>query len=1065
MPIPGEIPVSLMREEPVITESINLFGPASAEEIAAHDNRERDELGFVEATKEAFSLDNAAINFYDYLNRKASYAPDPDFDFTQHSTKLLAGIQSTWHDKFKGVASLDEALDLRETILAEQETAERLADNGFTGGFARMAAGVLDVDMLLPGIGPAKKMSLLARAARGAGYGAIVGTVAESGLATFGETNDWSTVPVAALMGFTVGGAIGAIRPRVGLATEIVDDAPEVPPIKPVVASQPPAIHKAAKDLAENANDPVAVRELDSLDHVINDYSGARVFVGDEGTIGERATDFISGLSTRKELGEGWPSKVRAALSKGPFADDATRMWDSGSPTMRSLSVSLFEFADGSVVNNKSGAMLKEFLFGHTYKVQAEVYDTVTSAMIKKKGLGVFDFKGKTEYMRDLNRRVYMAANDLNLERTPKLDDDVADILAGIRDMSEKFRKEGAGGFGGERAVPGFENLKEKAAYIPLPWNPDRLRGVLTKLEKEMGSKSAARARLNKAVKQAYISANPDMPEDVANQVALALVRRQLAKGDIMDTNIQALLKSDDSRDLLVEALVDNGATKEQAEAMLSKLSASDVEKGTISYGRRRTNIDLAGEYEGIKIVDLIDPDLQGVLMRYSDAMSKRIALSRHGIDSKRKMVAIKNQIKKELGNSSQADKEATERFIDYMFEYFEPGTVDKHINPWMRRAKASVNLSLLSKLGITQGAETGAVIAATGVTNFVRASKVLTQASQGMHKKALLEDFGFLMGNVAYERGLLRSDFAADAAVDVISSSSKLARTFDNVLAKGQHFQSMISGYTKVVESQIQLGAIAGANKIFRGLKAGKPDDLNDMFKSMGVTKGSIKSLQKLVDDGVIEFGEHGHVERLNVQQWPMRIREDFGIASLRLARQMTQRSMAGESIQWLHDPSWAIFGHLQTFPLLAMRKQFLRNAGRKDGQLVSLASWGLGTATLAAMVTAMTEGHDMTPEYLARRAFTLNNALGWTAPGIDLFAVMTGLEEYAPGGRYAQDVSIPLLSVATRAQGIPEALVGLVPGMEFTATDKRAMQVLPVVGGAVFMGRVWDAARTDYE
>ena len=33
------------------------------------------------------------------------------------------------------------------------------------------------------------------------------------------------------------------------------------------------------------------------------------------------------------------------------------------------------------------------------------------------------------------------------------------------------------------------------------------------------------------------------------------------------------------TRDLLVEALVDNGATKEQAEAMLNKLSASDVEK------------------------------------------------------------------------------------------------------------------------------------------------------------------------------------------------------------------------------------------------------------------------------------------------------------------------------------------------------------------------------------------------------------------------------------------------------------------------------------------------------
>ena len=93
-----------------------------------------------------------------------------------------------------------------------------------------------------------------------------------------------------------------------------------------------------------------------------------------------------------------------------------------------------------------------------------------------------------------------------------------------------------------------------------------------------------------------------------------------------------------------------------------------------------------------------------------------------------------------------------------------------------------------------------------------------------------------------------------------------------------------MISGYTKVIEAQLNLGAIAGANKIFRGLKAGKAADLNDMFQSMGVTPQSIKSLQKLVDDGVIEFGADGHVAAMNVSRWPNRIREDFGLASLRL-------------------------------------------------------------------------------------------------------------------------------------------------------------------------------------
>ena len=1082
MPIPEEIPVNLMQEREVAEGNTNLFGPQSAEEIAAYDNRPRRDDAFVDMWTDALALDNFGVNVYDYANRKNKYKADPDYNFMDHAEMLTSGVPSAWHDKFEGVASLDEALDLRDSIISEVKTAEKLMDTGVSGVLARMAAGVLDLDMAVPFIGPAKKMSVFAKAARAGLYGAGTAGLTEAGLATFGETNDWSTVPAATLMGLVVGGAIGAVEPKVGLTTQIVDGDPAAkaaewadPNVnalrefswdgKSNAAVQPDAVRKAADDLILNAQDPTGIAEIDGLDHVINEYSGARVFIGDEGTLGERAAKFAASLETREALKSGYPKRVRDALAKGPLADDATRLWNSGSPTMRSLAVSLFEFSDALVVNNKSSAMLSEFMFGHTYKVFDQVYNQVASASFKRKGFGHLDFKAKDAYLKDLNMRTMMQANDLNLGKITKLDDDVSDILAGIRDLSEKFRREGAGGWGGARPVPGFEKLDAKAAYFPMPWNPDRLRGVLRSIEKSTGSKTKARAKLSGAIKQAYMAANPDMEEEVANQVALALVRRQLAKGDVEDTNIMALLKDDDSRDLLIQAFKDNGVSEDQAELLMQKIAGSDEDKGRVSYGRRRTNIDLAGEYDGIKMIDLVDPDLQKTMLRYSDTMSKRIALTRHGIDSKRKIVAIKKQAKNEMANLNQADKAELEKFLDYMFEYFEPGTVDKHINPWMRRAKATTNLSLLSKLMITQGAETGAIISATGMGNFIQASKVLREASKGMHKSAIMDDFGFLLGNFSYESGLMRSDFVTDAALDIMTSSSKLARTFDAVLAKGQHFQSMLSGYTKVLESQLKLGAVAASNKIFRNLRDGKSADLTDMFGSMGLDAASITKLQKLVDDGTIAFNADGHVEALNVQKWPMDIREDYGLASLRLARTMTQRALAGESIQWLHDPSWAIFGHLQTFPLTAMRKQFLRNMGRKDGQMLALTTWSMGTATLAAMLSSMTEGTEMTPEYLARRAFSLNNAIGWVAPGLDLFATMTGLEEYSPGGRYAQDVSIPLLSVATRAQGIPEALVGLIPGMEFDASDKRALQVLPVVGSAVFMGRVWDAARTDNE
>ena len=192
-------------------------------------------------------------------------------------------------------------------------------------------------------------------------------------------------------------------------------------------------------------------------------------------------------------------------------------------------------------------------------------------------------------------------------------------------------------------------------------------------------------------------------------------------------------------------------------------------------------------------------------MFQYNDSMSKRIALTRHGIDNKSKMETIKNQVLDEIQQAAEEsgkvvpkeDMEAYKRFLDYTFEYFEAGSVNKHINPWMRRAKQMTNLSLLSKLGLTQIAETAGILATAGFKSFIASSELMRSLFKdpgGINIRQISEDLGWCVGNLGYEKGLMRSDMVADAALDMVTAAPSVTRTIDDLLAKGQHVQSVLS-------------------------------------------------------------------------------------------------------------------------------------------------------------------------------------------------------------------------------------------------------------------------------
>ena len=330
---------------------LDLLGAGVTGEQARYEStRELQEEDFQSLFERGLRTSNALRGIFDETVRKASYEPDPNFDLKAHFAAVTEGIPSMYHDKFSRAQSLEEAWDVHRGIKSDLEDMQVLGDNGVTGTVAMIAAGVIDVDAVVPFLGKAtqvtkavqlasdaKKITMAQKAihtlqtagkawtakaiakvdsiAGGAWAGAKAAMVTEAVLAEVGDTNQWADVPVAMLMSGAFGGAIRMTQGiPVGLSTREVGSGKSV---------------NLATDLAENAADPTFTRQLDDkLEGNLNSYTGAGVF-GDrmqQADLRARAAAFAGTLQPLQAFASGWLQKARGALKAAPFDDDFTRL-------------------------------------------------------------------------------------------------------------------------------------------------------------------------------------------------------------------------------------------------------------------------------------------------------------------------------------------------------------------------------------------------------------------------------------------------------------------------------------------------------------------------------------------------------------------------------------------------------------------------------------------------------------------------------------------------------------------------------------------------------------------
>jgi len=298
---------------------------------------------------------------------------------------------------------------------------------------------------------------------------------------------------------------------------------------------------------------------------------------------------------------------------------------------------------------------------------------------------------------------------------------------------------------------------------------------------------------------------------------------------------------------------------------------------------------------------------------------------------------------------------------------------------------------------------------------------------------------------------------------------------TTKNFLVRGREFLNQanyIQGYTSLVNTvrsfQQEVAVLGMMDKISRMIKDGDMEAFQlggRIQRDTGLDVDHFNRLKQLVDDGTIVFKTEGtilgdvtYVDRLNLHLWPEDLAQDFASALGRSEAQIVQQALAGETSRWMHTVWGASLTHLQTFPLLAIQKQFFRNAMSRDGQTVALALAAYGSAYMALSLRDMLTGTERDAAERAKTAFGYSNITGWMPMYSDPVMSVLGFEDLRVNsfGPYARPFSVPIVDTFNNLYRAPGAAVRAMQGDD-DWTDRQAVRSVPffrLVESAVRVG-----------
>lgn len=636
------------------------------------------------------------------------------------------------------------------------------------------------------------------------------------------------------------------------------------------------------------------------------------------------------------------------------------------------------------------------------------------------------------------------------------------DVHPAVKQAAEEIQKGTDMVFGKalQSGLSGFENIKRKAGYLPIQHHKESYRHYVSRYGKDATVDLVAKS---------YMSAMPKLEKKKARVFARATVHR-FSEGDI-DFRAGTLMP-DESWDILESHLKAEGFKMDDMDSLKKQfgdlIQDNQENKGRVRFGKERIPMDLSVTNGEMRMLDLVNTDVEGVLGNYSMSMAGNIAMAEAGIKNRGQWRKLRNAILKEDPDLETA--------LDNLERTFTTGRIGGGIeNKYVALASKLPVLMYLNNLGLTQLTESGTAIATYGIHNFMSTG---TKAMRGMYKgesgmDGLAQEVVDMFGWVGKDHISMAPHLNLELQKRSLTGV-KAVDYAEGLINHGMSIQGYTSGFNFARSAQQHIALNGLAQKITKYIDTGK--GLDNQLVKLGIGDelfDSIKAnIKKHGSDGTL-YGNKEY-KHYGLSKWDNATRDKFIDVIVRNMDGIVQKANAGESSAWMSQDVGAMLTQLKKFAIESVRKQAIRKYNVGDGLLITSAATNLAVAGLILSAGNYVKGSDTEVQMsdVLRNGINYNADFGSLASLWDIGVSLSGADE----GFYANPYSIfsdgvfgiPALSAANDLVRLPANWADVVTGNPDN-DSVRGTLTTPIIGNHIMFSRMqrswYDNEETDKE
>lgn len=543
--------------------------------------------------------------------------------------------------------------------------------------------------------------------------------------------------------------------------------------------------------------------------------------------------------------------------------------------------------------------------------------------------------------------------------------------------------------------VEGYDTIVPDALYIKHKWDGIAMSTLARKHDKAFVVNLLKQAILagnefKRAAKYGQLgdSLTDDFKEKTAAHMADAIFERFTTRPDTLNLARAGWLTKKETGELRrrAEQLI---ANPEDLKHLMSAAEGRDAR--LVNELLSQIEMDTNFTINGIAVRNLLDTNLGSSLDTEIRRSAGKTAMAEMGFESQDAFLDMTQKAGKysreTLGLSEEELKRTNlhnQKLWNLVMGENLEADADSALAGFARAFRKQATLASLNQVGFAQAAETGRLVAAIGVRQFIsqipQYKRMIRNMKNGTFKDGMLNDieaaFGIRLGdNELLNHPMLMTESGGFGITKADSTTFRAG--IDAVMNKGLHVQGYLNGMNYVMKAQHRMHARGFFSNMWKDLQLDTmPAARLKRYADMGLSAedlGRIRAeMAKHTELGKGWLGQQRPVN-MHLVKFAPEVREKLALSFWKNQSQTIQRTIGGESAWWMEGTAGKLFSQFRTFPLVAIEKQTLHDLKHMDVETFMTGFASLGFASLAYTAKTYANSFGLPPkkrkQYLKNR------------------------------------------------------------------------------------------------